>query len=258
MDTDKIGRFVADRFQKVLSNKPTAVIGLTTGNTPLITGIYRELVERERQGVIDFKECAFVNPDEQVGIPKGHPESYYTYMQRHFFDHIRHPEERRFIPNGVAVNPEEECARMEAFIHDFGGIDIQLVGLGINGHICFIEPASALPARSFVTPIAQINRELYAPLFGSLEAVPTHAVTYGWGTVMNTRKLILVAVGERKSEIVATSLMGPITTEIPATLLQLHANAEVILDYAAAEVLESRLQDTADFNITLLYKDSNP
>jgi len=251
MDTGKIGSFVAERLQRVIHDKPSALIGLTTGNTPVTTGIYRELVDREKQGLIDFRECAFVNPDEQVGISKSHPESYYAYMQHHFFDHIRHPEERRFIPDGSVVNPIEQCMKMEAFIHDFGGIDFQLVGLGINGHICFIEPASAIPARSFVTPIAQINRELYAKQFGSVGGVPARAMTEGGVTVMNTRKLTLVAVGQSKSDIIATSILGPITTEVPATILQLHSNVEVVLDHAAAEALESRMENlhTADINI---------
>ncbi|MFC4809748.1 glucosamine-6-phosphate deaminase [Paenibacillus sp. GCM10023250] len=232
---DRIGARIADDIAEVVAAKPDALIAWTTGNTPLRTGIYRELIAREQAGAADFSSCWFVNPDEQIGIPREHEESYHAYMQRHFFGHIRHPEERRFIPDGMAERPEDECERMERFIEAHGGIDYQLVGLGINGHLCFIEPAASLPARSFVTPIAEVNRQLYAPLFGGrLEDVPTAAVTFGWGTVMRSRRIVLVAVGEEKAGIVARALRGPITTECPATVLQLHPNVEVVLDEAAA------------------------
>ncbi|WP_309121759.1 glucosamine-6-phosphate deaminase [Paenibacillus sp.] len=238
MEREKIGGFVADLFERTLSSKADAVFGLTTGNTPLETGIYRELVRREREGRLDFRRCSFVNPDEQLGLPRSHPESYYAYMRTHLFDAIRFDERRWAIPDGLAEEPEAECASMEAFIREAGGIDLQLVGIGINGHVCFIEPAPALPATCFVTDIAEVNRTLYAPLFGgSIEAVPTQAITFGWGTVAKTRKLVLVAVGDRKAEIVARALTGPVTTEVPATLLQLHPDAEVVLDPAAAQRL---------------------
>jgi len=237
MERADIGTFVADAFERILAAKPDAAFGLTTGGTPLETGVYRELVRREREGRLDFRRCAFVNPDEQLGIPKSHEESYYAYMRKHLFDFVRFDDRRWAIPDGMAADPEAECARMEAFIREAGGIDLQLVGIGINGHICFIEPAPALPATCYVTPIAEVNRRLYAPQFGSLEAVPTHAVTFGWGTVMKARKLCLIAVGERKAEIVARALTGPVTTEVPATLLQLHPDAEVVLDPAAARLL---------------------
>lgn len=238
LPSEQIGPYIADRVTNVLSAKPEALIAWTTGNTPLRTGIYQELINREQRGAIDLSPCWFVNPDEQLGLPRAHEESYYTYMKRHLFDHIRHSEDRRFIPDGNAPDPVAECERMEQFIDQHGGIDYQLLGLGINGHICFIEPAQALPARCFVTDIADVNRQLYAPLFGGLlEAVPKQAITFGWGTVMKSRQISLVAVGPEKADMVARALLGPITTELPATLLQLHAHAEVILDEAAAAVL---------------------
>jgi glucosamine-6-phosphate deaminase len=243
MPAPHIGPFVADQLERVISEKPAAVIAWTTGNTPLMTGIYQELVQRENQGRMDFRKCVFVNPDEQIGIPRHHDESYYTYMNKNFFDYIRHPEEKRFIPDGMAAEPDVECEKMERFIHSSGGIDYQLIGLGINGHICFIEPASALSSKCFVTEIAEVNRKLYTPLFGSLNAVPTHAVTFGWGTVMKSRRLCLVAVGKGKAEIVARSLLGPITTEVPATLLLLHPDADIVLDEAAAEVFLKNYQN---------------
>ncbi|NBD24292.1 glucosamine-6-phosphate deaminase [Paenibacillus glycinis] len=232
---EHIGPYIADQVTHTASAKPEALIAWTTGNTPLRTGIYRELIAREQANGLDLSSCWFVNPDEQIGIPRAHEESYYTYMKRHFFDHIRHSEDRRFIPDGAAADAAAECERMEQFIEDHGGIDYQLVGIGINGHICFIEPAASLPARCFVTDIADVNRRLYAPLFGGkLEDVPETAITFGWGTVMKSRRISLVAVGKDKAEIVARALLGPITTELPATLLQLHPNAEIVLDEAAA------------------------
>lgn len=234
MPTRRIGAFIADGIEDVVVRKPDALIGWTTGNTPLRTGIYRELIEREQAGRLSFRACSFVNPDEYIGIPRGHAESYYTYMRKHFFDSIDHPEECRYISDGMASDLEAECEAMERWIEERGGIDYQLSGLGINGHICFIEPAAALPARSFVTGIAEMNRRLYAPLFGSLEAVPARAITFGWGTVLKARKFCLVATGAEKADMVARALIEPVTTELPASLVQLHADAEVVLDEAAA------------------------
>ncbi|WJH32780.1 6-phosphogluconolactonase [Paenibacillus sp. CC-CFT747] len=163
-----IGRFVVDRLAEQVKNKPHAVLGMTTGNTPLTAGIYKELVRRENNGEIDLSQAVLINPDEQLGIPKEHPESYYTYMRKHLLDHLRQPASRWHIPDGASEDPEAECDLMEKTIRESGGIDWQLMGIGLNGHICFIEPQPAIPATCYVTPIAESNRQLYAPYFGGL------------------------------------------------------------------------------------------
>jgi glucosamine-6-phosphate deaminase len=246
MPMDRIAGHVTDSLVQQLAAKPDPVLGMTTGNTPLTTGIYAEWVRRERQGHLDFSQAVLINPDEQIGIAPEHPESYYSYMKRHFLDQLKLPPASWHIPCGVSDNPEEECRKLEEQIAACGGVDWQLMGLGINGHICFIEPGDALPHRCYITPIAQVSRELYAPYFGSIDAVPTQAITYGIGTALACRTIKMVAVGEGKADIVAKVLTHPITTGLPGTFLQLHPNVEFILDPAAASSLPPQINEIAE------------
>ncbi|UVI28412.1 glucosamine-6-phosphate deaminase [Paenibacillus spongiae] len=238
---DQIAALVADDVQALLASKPDAVLGMTTGTTPLTTGIFQELICREAQGQLSFASTAFINPDEQIGIGPDHEQSYYQYMKRHMLDELRTQPKEWHIPIGTAADPIAECEAIEAAIARLGGVDWQLLGIGINGHICFIEPAPSLPAKCFVTPIAEVNRELYAKDYGSLADVPTHAITYGWGTVLAARELCLVACGQHKADIVARALTGNVTPELPATIVQIHPNATIILDPEAASKLDMEL-----------------
>lgn len=243
MPKDRIGEAVADRVEAILAVKPDAVLGMTTGNTPLAAGVYDELVRRENDGRLTFASSAFVNPDEQIGIGPDNEHSYYQYMKRHLLDHIRSQPKEWIIPIGTAEDPQSECDRLEKSIGELGGVDWQLLGIGINGHICFIEPARSLPSRCFITPIAEVNRELYAREYGSLDAVPTTAITYGIRTVLSARELCLIVNGRHKAGILAQALTGGVSTELPASVLQLHPDVTVLLDPdAAAELDENELR----------------
>lgn len=233
-----IRHFVADKIEAVVSAMPGAVLGATTGTTPLKTGIYEELVARARVGKIDFSNVYIVSTDEFLGIPQEHPETYYSYMKKHLLNHVRFNPQRWIIPNSSSSDANAECDRIEKLITAAGHADFQLLGVGMNGHLCFIEPAEALPATCFVTPIAETNRALYASDFGGDGAsVPTHAITYGLGTLLQARELCLVAVGKAKAELVRRALCGPVSTLFPASFLQLHPRVCVVLDEEAAAAL---------------------
>ncbi|MDF2668592.1 MAG: glucosamine-6-phosphate deaminase [Paenibacillus sp.] len=247
---EQIAAYVSDSLVRQLEAKPDAVLGMTTGTTPLTTGIYEEWVRRERLGVLDFSRAVLINPDEQIGIAPEHPESYYSYMKHHFLDRLSRSPGEWHIPIGTAADPEAECRKLEQTINSYGGVDWQLMGLGMNGHICFIEPGAAIPAQCYITPIAEESRELYAPLFGSLQAVPTHAITYGIGTALACKTIKMVVVGGKKAGILAKVMTHPVTSELPATFLQLHANVEFVIDPAAAAQLPSNIDEYAEVTRT--------
>jgi glucosamine-6-phosphate deaminase len=238
-----IAGYVADSLGRQLLEKPDSVLGMTTGTTPFTTGIYREWVSRVASHELDLSIVRFVNPDEFIGIPLNHPESYRTYMRKHLFDAANVPLEHTLCPNVEEQGLEAECARFDDVVQSWGGIDWQLLGLGQNGHICFIEPNEAIPASSYIVDIAEENRIAYTADFGTLNAVPLQAVTTGLRMVMSTRKIVLVAVGEKKADIVAKTVLSPVSTRIPATFLQLHADTTIILDQDSAKGLpESIIQ----------------
>jgi glucosamine-6-phosphate deaminase len=253
-----IASFVCDSLDQQLRDKTDSCIGLTTGTTPLTTGtfvsqsqklfrryqrllitcagIYAELVRRAQEKSVSFSNATLVNPDEFLNLPQDHSQTYFTYSKQHLLDHLPAPPKQWLIPHSSPADAQVECQALERAIQAAGGIDWQLLGIGINGHVCFIEPAESLPAQCYVTPIAEINRKLYASDFGA-EPVPTHAMTYGVKTLMSAKKMVLVAVGAKKAEVLANALRGPVTTLLPASLLQLHPNVTVVVDQAAASVL---------------------
>jgi len=246
MEADRISGYVTASLADCLRIKPNAVLGMTTGNTPLTTGIYEHWARAEQEGTLSFADTVWINPDEQIGIAPEHDQSYYHYMQTHILNRLTRLPREWHIPSGVSGDPEAECRKLQETIESLGGVDWQLMGIGINGHICFIEPADALPATCYVTPIAEVNRQLYAKGYGSLEAVPTRAITYGIGTALACKTIKMVAVGAGKADIVAAALTAPISAGLPATFLQLHADAEFILDPEAASKLPADIADRCE------------
>jgi glucosamine-6-phosphate deaminase len=202
---------------------------------------YKEIVRRENAGSLDLAKATLVNPDEFLQLPEDHPETYNTYSRKHLFNHLKTAPAQWIIPASNPTDASAECARVEKAVADCGGIDWQLLGVGINGHVCFIEPADSIPAQFYVTPIAEVNRQLYSTDFGTLDAVPTHAITYGLRTLMSSSEMCLMAVGQGKADIVQRILFGNITTALPASFVQLHPNCKIVLDYAAASKLPTSL-----------------
>jgi glucosamine-6-phosphate deaminase len=213
------------------------VLGLPAGRTPI--PLYEELVELSRKGRLDVSGVTTFNLDEFVGVSPSHPGSYRSFMQRQLFDHVPIPERRRHMLNGAARDTGVECARYERAIVRAGGIDLQVLGLGMNGHIGFNEPASALRARTHRTRLTSSSRYANRVLFGNdIRKVPREALSMGMATILQAKRIVVMATGKAKAACVERMVAGAVTTQVPASLLQLHRNVEVWLDVQAA----SRLQ----------------
>ncbi|MCL2342975.1 MAG: glucosamine-6-phosphate deaminase [Firmicutes bacterium] len=206
--------------------KPGSVLGFATGSTP--EGTYRELADLNAAGVIDFSEITTFNLDEYFGLPGTHPQSYLYFMKDKLFNHVNMRPEAIHVPDGVAENPAASCAAYEQGIREAGGIDLQLLGIGRNGHIGFNEPDTAFADETHVVTLTESTKIANSRLFGPGEQVPDQAVTMGIGTIMRARSILLIANGSEKQEILDQALNGPVTPEIPASALQYHKRVTVI------------------------------
>ena len=216
-----------------LSRNPRLVLGLPTGNTPI--PMYRALVRAYQQGRADFSKATTFNLDEFVGLGPDDPGSYRTFMNSVFFDHVNLPAARAHLPDGRAKDWRREIVRYERQIARAGGLDLVLLGVGGNGHLGFNEPARALEAHTHRVALCLESRRANAHLFGGqLRNVPTHALSMGIGTILKARHVVLLATGASKARVVARALTGPVTTRLPASLLQIHPDVVVVLDRAAA------------------------
>lgn len=218
-----------------IRQKPTSVLGLATGNTPLDT--YRHLIEMHKNEGLDFSRVTTFNLDEYVGLAPDHPASYHSFMWEHFFKEININRSRVNIPNGSTGEIPEHCRQYEDKIRACGGIDIQLLGIGGDGHIGFNEPSSSLSSRTRMKTLTQRTIHDNSPFFGSPDKVPLHVLTMGIGTIMDSRACILLAFGERKAEVVAKMVEGPMTAMVPASALQWHPVTTVLIDEAASQKL---------------------
>ena len=227
---------MARRIADALAHKPALVLGLPTGRSPIAT--YERLCGLYAAGQIDFARAVTFNLDEFAGIAPSHPGSFRTFMERHLFGCIKLPAAQIHFLHGAAADLDAECERYEAEIAAAGGIDLQLLGIGRNGHIGFNEPADALTARTHRVRLAESTRRDNAALFGGDAAeVPREALSMGMGTILKADALLLIATGERKAHCVERALRGPISTHLPASFLQLHRRVELYLDRAAAAQL---------------------
>lgn len=215
-----------------IKDKPDTVLGLATGSTPV--NMYRRLIEMHRAGQVSFSKVKTFNLDEYVGIPREHPCSYYYFMQENLFSDIDIPPESVSLPDGNAPDLEEECRRYEKKIADSGGIDLQVLGIGHNGHIGFNEPNTPFESVTGIVDLTQSTIKANSRFFESEDQVPRQAVSMGIKTIMLARKIILLAKGADKADIIQKALQGPITPEVPASVLQLHPNLLVFLDNEAA------------------------
>jgi glucosamine-6-phosphate deaminase len=224
---------VAQRVADALAREPALVLGLPTGRTSI--GVYEQLRELQATGRVDFARAVTFNLDEFAGIPPSHPGSFRSFMDRHLFAHVNLPPTQIHFLNGVAEDPDAECEWYETAIDAAGGIDLQLLGIGSNGHIGFNEPGEELTARTHRVRLAESTRRDNAILFdGDTARVPREALSMGMGTILKAGGLVLMAIGERKAHCVERALRGPISTHLPASFLQLHGQVELYLDRAAA------------------------
>jgi len=234
-DAQAVATVSASIFQRQLTHKPASVLGLATGSTPL--GLYRELIALSQAGQIDFSHATTFNLDEYVGLGPDHPQSYAWFMRSELFDHIGIPRHQVHLPNGLAKDFPRHCEAYEAAMRGAGGVDLQLLGLGSNGHIGFNEPSSSLSSRTRIKTLAPKTIEDNARFFGSPENVPHHVVTMGIGTIMEARHCLVLATGSRKASAVAAMAEGPITANCPASILQMHPRCTLVVDESAATEL---------------------
>jgi glucosamine-6-phosphate deaminase len=238
--SDQLARTLARDIARCLTNRPRLVLGLPTGHTPI--PLYRELAALYALGRVDFSRATTFNLDEFVGLAPTDPRSYHAFMRRHLFSRVNLARKRTHVLNGAARDLSRECERYERAISRAGGIDVQILGVGANGHIGFNEPAAALHARTHRTELQRATREANAFLFDDrVSAVPHDALSMGMQTILHARRVVLIATGRHKAACVKQMLRGVVTPQLPASFLQLHRHAEVWLDSAAAKQL-SRLK----------------
>lgn len=227
----EMSRQAANILSAQIILKPDCVVGLATGSSPI--GTYDQLVEWYKKGDLDFSEVKTVNLDEYRGLTRDNDQSYYYFMHHHLFDRVNINLDNTNVPDGMEPDSDKECARYEELIRSMGGVDIQLLGIGHNGHIGFNEPDAAFARTTHCVDLTESTIEANKRFFASADDVPRQAYTMGIGTIMKAKKILLIASGEDKAEILAKAFYGPITPEVPASILQLHDDVTLVTDKAA-------------------------
>ena len=235
-DYKDMSRKAANIISAQVIMKPNCVLGLATGSTPI--GTYDQLFEWYNKGDLDFSEVTTVNLDEYKGLPRTNDQSYYYFMHQHLFDRVNIDPERTNVPNGMEPDAEKECGRYEELIRSLGGVDLQLLGLGHNGHIGFNEPGEAFEKETHCVDLTESTIEANKRFFASADDVPKQAYTMGIKTIMQAKKILIVVNGENKADIVERAFFGPVTPEVPASILQLHNDVTLVGDEAALAKIE--------------------
>ena len=230
-DYDEMSKVAANIIAAQMTLKPNSVLGFATGSSPI--GTYAELIKKNQAGDIDFSTITTVNLDEYKDLPITHDQSYYYFMNDYLFNHVNIDKNNTNLPNGNAEDPEAECARYEALIKELGGIDMQLLGLGHNGHVGFNEPGDCFQKNTYCVTLTERTIDANKRFFESADAVPRQAITMGVGTIMAAKKLVLVVSGADKADALQKCLQGPITPSVPGSILQLHPDVTVVCDEAA-------------------------
>ena len=234
-DYQSMSRKAANILSAHVILKPDSVLGLATGSTPI--GMYKQLIEWYNKGDIDFSQVHTVNLDEYLGLAPTHDQSYRYFMQANLFDHVNVPPENTNVPNGLAPDPEAECARYNQVIAGLGGIDVQVLGMGHNGHIGFNEPEEAFELETHVVDLTDNTIDANARFFASRDEVPRQAITMGIKSIMQARHILVVVSGADKAEIVKRAFFGPVTPKVPASILQMHPHVSLVADEAALSLL---------------------
>lgn len=234
-DYDALSRRAANLISAEVIRKPDCVLGLATGSTPV--GSYRQLAAWNQKGDFSFKDVRTVNLDEYLGLPPTHDQSYRYFMQENLFDKIDIPFEHTHVPDGMAADPEQECRRYDELVRSLGYADMQLLGLGQNGHIGFNEPGDCFRKETHVVELTQNTIEANARFFENEAAVPKKAITMGIGCIMAAHRVLLVASGANKAEAVYRTVCGPITPQCPASILQLHNDVVIVGDEEALSMV---------------------
>lgn len=230
-DAEAAGRLAADQLQQAVCAKPACVLGLATGATPI--PLYRELIRREQAGLMDFSRVRSVNLDEYKGLAPDHPQSYRRFMRENLFDHINIPADRSFLPDGTQTDSALECAQYDRIIEEHNGIDLQLLGIGRNAHIGFNEPDSCFACGTHQVTLTESTIAANTRFFENEAQVPRQAYSMGMQAIMQAKRVLLIASGADKAEAIRNSFFGPVTPQVPASILQLHRDVIVIADEAA-------------------------
>lgn len=233
-DYEAVSQAAAEYMKEAIDTKPDVVIGYATGQSPI--GMYRRLREAVRSGELDMSRTTGFNLDEYCGLEKGHPKSYKEFMKEHLFNDV--PVRDAHIPDGNASDLKRECETYDGMIKAVGGLDIQILGIGENGHIGFNEPASSLLVETHVERLDEVTRRNHAVDFAGEDNVPTFALSMGVGGILKSRRVLVIASGKKKAKAIGAMVSGKVTTQCPASLLQLHPDVTVILDREAAEGLQ--------------------
>ena len=230
-DYDAMSRKAANVISAQVIMKPDCVLGLATGSSPI--GTYKQLIQWYSQGDLDFSEVKSVNLDEYKGLPRDNDQSYYYFMYNTLFKHININLDNTNVPNGMEPDSEKECLRYENVIAGLGGVDLQLLGLGRNGHIGFNEPDDTFGTITHCVNLTESTIDANKRFFASADDVPKQAYTMGIGTIMKAKKILLIVSGEDKADALAKAVYGPVTPQLPASVLQLHSDVVVVADEAA-------------------------
>lgn len=230
-DYKDMSRKAANIISAQIIMKPDCVLGLATGSTPI--GTYEDLIGKYKSGDLDFSRVSSVNLDEYKGLPRDNDQSYYYFMHDHLFNHVNIDPACTNVPNGMEPDADAECARYEALIRSLGGVDLQLLGLGHNGHIGFNEPADVFDKETHCVDLQPSTIEANKRFFASADDVPRQAYTMGIKTIMNAKKILVVVSGEDKADIVRDAFFGPVTPHVPASILQMHPDVTIVGDAAA-------------------------
>lgn len=238
---DAMSRQAANIISAQIILKPDSVLGLATGSTPI--GAYRQLIDRYRMGDLDFSGIRSVNLDEYLGLSADDPRIYACFMRKNLFDAINIKPENTFIPDGCATDPTEECARYNQLIRALGGIDLQLLGIGNNGHIGFNEPGDCFAKETHPVRLTENTIAANARFFSSVEEVPKYAISTGIKNIMQAKRILLIASGSAKAEALFSTICGPITPAVPASILQLHENVTIVADEAALALVPDQTEE---------------
>jgi len=230
-DYEALSKKVCEIFINRLQTIENPVFGLATGSTP--KGLYKCLVETYESGQISFANAKFFNLDEYIGLDKSHPSSYTYYLMKKLYEHIHLTPDQIYLPNGNATDLQEECARYEQCIRDCGHIDLQILGVGINGHIGFNEPGTPFNSRTDVVNLTESTMRVNSRFFKSIDDIPHRAITMGIGTIMESKEIIMLVSGKHKADTLQRMIHGNVTEDFPASILQKHPNVTVIADEEA-------------------------
>ena len=235
---EELSRKAADIIAAQILLKPDCVLGLATGSTPV--GAYKELIKKYEKGELDFSQVSSINLDEYKGLSEDNDQSYRYFMNHNLFDHVNIDKTRTHVPNGLEADSDKACADYNALIRSMGGIDLQLLGIGGNGHIGFNEPCEEFICDTHCVSLAQSTIEANARFFSSIDEVPKSAYTMGIGNIMSAKQVLLLASGTGKTQAVYDSCFGPVTPHVPASILQLHQNAVIIADSDALSLAKEK------------------